>query len=196
MATNNGGTLYVLQARPPAIIALSPDGSHEVVIANLTRTPDGIKVDAENQVVYWTNMGIPNLDDGSIERSDLDGKNRKVIVPVGKTHTPKQIILEKKSGKLYWCDREGMRVMRCNLDGSSIETIVVSGRGEVDSRLEHQLRLAVEAELGALHHDCRGVDASTSLTSAHRPRALSAPGPLGVQRGPTGRSGPGAGRPP
>ena len=57
MATKNGGTLYVLQARPPAIIALSPDGSHEVVVANLTRTPDGIKVDAENQMVYWTNMG-------------------------------------------------------------------------------------------------------------------------------------------
>jgi hypothetical protein len=68
-------------------------------------------------------MGIPSLDDGSIERADLDGKNRKIILAQGHTHTPKQIILEKKAGKLYWCDREGMRVMRCNLDGSQLETL-------------------------------------------------------------------------
>jgi len=47
-----------------------------------------------------TNMGRAHLDDGSVERADLDGKNRKVIVPVGNTHTPKQIILDKAGGKL------------------------------------------------------------------------------------------------
>ena len=26
--------------------------------------------------IYWTNMGVPNLNDGSIERVDLDGRNR------------------------------------------------------------------------------------------------------------------------
>ena len=63
-------------------------------------------------------MGVPNQNDGSIERADLDGKNRTTIVPQGGTFTPKQLHLEKASGKLYWCDREGMRVMRANLDGS------------------------------------------------------------------------------
>ena len=70
---------------------------------------------------------VPNLNDGSIERADIDGKNRKTIVAQGNTHTPKQIILDKKGGKLYWCDREGMRVMRCNLDGSKLETLIESG---------------------------------------------------------------------
>ena len=42
--------------------------------------------------------------------------------------------LDKKNGKLYWCDREGMRVMRCNLDGSQIETLVETGRGDADRR--------------------------------------------------------------
>jgi hypothetical protein len=55
--------------------------------------PDGIVVDAEAGHIYWTNMGIPSLDDGSIERADIDGKSRKVIVSAGNTHTPKQIIL-------------------------------------------------------------------------------------------------------
>jgi hypothetical protein len=49
--------------------------------------------------------------DGSIERSDLDGKNRTTIVPAGGTFTP-AAHLQKESGKLYWSDREGMRVMR------------------------------------------------------------------------------------
>jgi hypothetical protein len=44
-------------------------------------------------------MGIPNLSDGSIERADIDGKNRKTIVTQGATYTPKQIILDKKGGK-------------------------------------------------------------------------------------------------
>jgi hypothetical protein len=67
-------------------------------------------------------MGVPNLDDGSIERADVDGGNRRIIVPKGVTHTPKQIHLDKAGGRLYWSDREGMRVMRANLDGSQVET--------------------------------------------------------------------------
>ena len=31
---------------------------------------------------------------------------------------------------LYWCDREGMRVMRANLDGSNIETVVNTSQGD------------------------------------------------------------------
>ena len=79
-------------------------------------------------------MGDPNVNDGSIERADLNGLNRKVIVPAGRTFTPKQIHLDKKNGKLYWCDREGMRVMCSNLDGSKIETLTENGKGDVDRR--------------------------------------------------------------
>jgi hypothetical protein len=77
-------------------------------------------------------MGVPNLDDGSIERCDLDGRNRITIVPQGVCHTPKQIHLDGDHGKLYWADREGMRMMRGNLDGSGVETLVVSGDSVAD----------------------------------------------------------------
>jgi hypothetical protein len=79
-------------------------------------------------------MGVPSLNDGSIERADIGGRNRKTIVPQGATFTPKQLHLEKKPGKLYWSDREGMRVMRANLDGSGLETLVVAGQGDMDRR--------------------------------------------------------------
>jgi hypothetical protein len=91
-------------------------------------------VDVEAGHIYWTNMGVPNLNDGTIERADLDGGNRKVIIPLGVTFTPKQLHLEKRSGKLYWCDREGMRVMRANLDGTNVETLVRTGEGDDDRR--------------------------------------------------------------
>jgi hypothetical protein len=104
------------------------------VIASEGHLPDGVVVDVEAGHVYWTNMGVPNLNDGSIERADIDGKNRRYIVPVGGTHTPKQLHLDKANSKLYWCDREGMRVMRANLDGSQIETLVQTGEGDTDSK--------------------------------------------------------------
>src|SRR5262249_19140443 len=62
------------------------------------------------------------------------GGNRKGIVPQGVTHTPKQLHLHKDNGKLYWGDREGMRVMRAKLDGSQVETLVEAGRGGQDRR--------------------------------------------------------------
>jgi hypothetical protein len=75
-------------------------------------------------------MGDPERNNGSIMRSDLNGKNMITIVPPGRTFTPKQLQLEKRSRKLYWPDREGMRVMRANLDGSEIKTLVDTSLGD------------------------------------------------------------------
>src|ERR1700692_5046990 len=123
------GRLFVLDLSGGRIFSVNPDGTGAQVLVTECRLPDGIAVDVEAGHIYWTNMGIPNRDDGAIERADLDGGNRRVIVPKGITHTPKQIHLDKDSGKLYWCDREGMRVMRANLDDSQVETLVETGRG-------------------------------------------------------------------
>src|ERR1700747_688895 len=124
------GRLFFLEANAGVIHTANADGSDRKVIVDGCRIPDGVVVDVEAGHIYWTNMGIPSKNDGSIERADLDGQNRVTIIAEGKTFTPKQLHLEKKSGKIYWCDREGMRVMRCNLDGSNIETLVDSSKGD------------------------------------------------------------------
>jgi hypothetical protein len=126
--------LFVLELNAGRIHSMNTDGSDKKTIVGGCYLPDGIAVDVEAGHIYWTNMGSPSANDGSIERADIDGKNRKVIVPPGGTFTPKQMHLDKRSGKLYWCDREGMRVMRSNLDGSQIETLVEAGRGDADRR--------------------------------------------------------------
>jgi hypothetical protein len=152
--------LFVLELNADRIHSMNTDGSDRKIIVSDCHLPDGIVVDVDAGHIYWTNMGIPNLDDGSIERADIDGKNRKVIVPVGNTHTPKQLIIEKASDKLYWCDREGMRVMRCNLDGSQLETLIESGHGEADSRDATRwcVGLTIDPKFGHIYWTQKGPD--------------------------------------
>jgi DNA-binding beta-propeller fold protein YncE len=128
---------------------MNPDGSGRKVIVNDARNPDGIAVDAAAGHVYWTNMGVPSLNDGSIERSNLDGSNRTIIIPPGAVHTPKQVHLDKRGSKLYWSDREGMRVMRSNLDGSHIETLIETGHGDVDRLDQSRWCVGITVDHGA-----------------------------------------------
>jgi Low-density lipoprotein receptor repeat class B len=82
------GYLFVLDLSGGRIFSVNADGSDQKVLVIGCRHPDGIVVDVEAWHIYWTNMGVPNLNDGSIERADLDGRNRKIIVPKGGTFTP------------------------------------------------------------------------------------------------------------
>ena len=125
------GRIFFLSASSGQVFSANPDGSDlKIIVSEGRRIPDGIVVDTEAGHLYWTNMGNPNANDGSIERADLDGNNTIHIVPNGGTFTPKQLQLDRKNRKLYWSDREGMRIMRANLDGSKIETLVDTSQGD------------------------------------------------------------------
>ncbi|HZC96861.1 MAG TPA: 3-hydroxyacyl-CoA dehydrogenase [Bradyrhizobium sp.] len=152
--------LFILELNAGLIHSMNVDGTGRKTIVAGCHLPDGIVVDVEAGHIYWTNMGIPNLNDGSVERANLDGGNRKTIVAQGETHTPKQIILDKKGGKLYWCDREGMRVVRCNLDGSQLETLIEAGRGEVDRRDPTRwcVGLTIDPKFGQIYWTQKGPD--------------------------------------
>jgi len=154
------GRLFVLDLSGARIFTLNPDGSDPKTIVTGGRHPDGIVVDAEAGYIYWTNMGIPNRNDGSIERADLDGRNRSTIIPEGATFTPKQLHLEKRAGKLYWSDREGMRVMRANLDGSQIETLVQTGSDDTDrsNQANWCVGIAVDPDRGHIYWTQKGGD--------------------------------------
>jgi hypothetical protein len=152
--------LFVLELNAGRIHSMNADSSDRKTIVTDCYLPDGIVVDVDAGHIYWTNMGIPNRNDGSVERADIDGKNRTTIVATGDTHTPKQIILDNKGGKLYWCDREGMRVMRCNLDGSQLETLIEAGRGEADRRDATRwcVGLTIDPKLGHIYWTQKGPD--------------------------------------
>ena len=152
--------LFVLNVSAGVVLSMTPEGKDQQVIASHCHIPDGVAVDAAAGHVYWSNMGVPDADDGTIERADLDGSNRVTIVPQGVTHTPKQIHLEKETGKLYWCDREGMRVMRCDLDGSAVETLVVTGDPAADlgDQTKWCVGIAVDPKAGQIYWTQKGSD--------------------------------------
>ena len=154
------GRLFVLDLSGGRVLSMNADGTDRKIVVTGCRHPDGIAVDVDAGHIYWTNMGVPDLNDGSIERADLDGRNRTIIVPEGGTFTPKQLHLDRSSGKLYWSDREGMRVMRSNLDGSHIETLVETGQGDTDRRdvTSRCVGIAVDAGRGHFYWTQKGGD--------------------------------------
>lgn len=110
------------------ILVGSADGKSPLrTIVKHQHLPDGIAISHSERLIFWTNMGNPSKNDGSIKSCDLDGSNLKSIVPEGKVHTPKQTTIDEVNKKLYFSDREGMRVMRCNFDGTDLETLVQTG---------------------------------------------------------------------
>jgi hypothetical protein len=153
--------LFVLDLSGGRVFSMNPDGSDSKTLVTGCRMPDGIALDLNKGHLYWTDMGVPNLNDGKIERADLDGSNRTTIIPEGATFTPKQIHLDSKNGKLYWSDREGMRVMRSNLDGSHIETLVDASQGDTrpgaDSR-KWCVGITVDVDRGHLYWTQKGPD--------------------------------------
>lgn len=150
------GRLYILQYRPGGeIIEMDTDGGNRrTLLGNLLDNVDGIAIDQKTKTLYWTNMG-PALGpgdgeffqaDGSLERIGLNGGNRRLLVGHGLTVTPKQLAADFDAGNLYWCDREGMRVMRSGLDGSNVTVLVRNGVFPADSKdvMRHCVGIAVD----------------------------------------------------
>ena len=154
-------TYFFWKLAAAGFIRLTPTGQTEKSSSPAVEFPTASLSILKPVTFTGLTWAIPNRNDGSIERADLDGQNRVTIIGEGKTFTPKQLHLEKKSRKLYWCDREGMRVMRANLDGSSIETLVDSSNG--DSRPGPDLTkwcvgITVDPDRGQIYWTQKGPD--------------------------------------
>jgi hypothetical protein len=88
-------------------------------------------------------MGVPSANDGCVQSCKLDGSDIQMLIKPGDVHTPKQIIIDHDNQKLYFCDREGLRVMRCGLDGSEHEILVQRGDWKIEREQNDQLRWCV-----------------------------------------------------
>lgn len=150
---------------PSRLLSISPDGDDlQVLIADLGVAPDGIAVDPVRRHIFWTYMGtshegeVFNVNDGSIHRASYDGGNRTVIIPEGGTFTPKQMKCDAANGFIYWCDREGMRVMRAEVDGSNPTVLVQTGSTDEHrtDRRRHCVGVAVDPLGGYLYWTQKG----------------------------------------
>jgi DNA-binding beta-propeller fold protein YncE len=150
----------VLQKEPQAVLKLSLDGSLLGVVRDgFGGEPDGVQIDVENGKIYWTNMGLDIAEaDGTIECSDLDGGNHAVLVGGGAVVTPKQAALDVRGGHIYWCDREGMRVMRARMDGSDVTTLIEAGRypEQMSDETRHCVGIAFDPHRRLLYWSQKG----------------------------------------
>lgn len=154
--------IFFLDLGAGRVLSANPDGSDlKTLLIEGRKLPDGLAVDVAAGHLYWTNMGNPKANDGTLFRSDLDGGNLTTIISPGGTFTPKQLQIDKPSGKLYWSDREGMRVMRANLDGSDIETLVDTSKGDSRPGVDATkwcVGIAIDADAGKLYWSQKGGD--------------------------------------
>jgi len=126
--------LYFLDGSKVMTAALDGSGLRTLATGRGGGLNDGIAYDPKSRRLYWTNMGRASLDDGFIQSVNLDGSDLRMVAPPGSAFTPKQCKIDAAARKLYWSDREGMRVMRANLDGTAIEVLVETGSGEADRK--------------------------------------------------------------
>jgi hypothetical protein len=135
--------LLALGLRTGRIVRVSlPDGRVETLTDQAGPTPDGVVV--EGGVVYWTTMGVPEVDptevpgeasrdysrrNGGVHAIGLDGIGKRDVVPDGTVTTGKQLTSD-GAGTLYWGDREGCRVTRVRVDGTGLTDLVVNERGD------------------------------------------------------------------
>lgn len=116
--------------------------------------------------MVWTVMGNPAENDGAIYSAALDGSDIKVVVAAGSVHTPKECLIDQEGNKLYFCDREGLRVMRVNLDGSDLETLIQNGDWK-DANEQHDqtkwcVGITISKKLGKIYWTQKGYSKSSS----------------------------------
>lgn len=142
------------------VLELSGDGKTVRTLIDKQHGPDGIDVDNVENRLYWTCMGLPSQNDGYIMSSSVDGSDVHVVIPPGKVHTPKQLLIDQKNRKLYIADREGLRIHRSNLDGTDFETLVQLGDWKnPDDRADQTkwcVGIALSLELGKIFWTQKG----------------------------------------
>lgn len=169
-ATPSGPRIVVLDiglasdARGPTpgeIIEITLDGKLTQVLVSGQHYPDGIDVDYEGGRMFWTTMGIPGKDDGSVYSAKTDGTDIRQIVPSGAVNTPKQLVVVAEHRKIYFCDREGLRVFRCNYDGSSLDLLIDNGESGTSQAAPDPSRwcvgVTVSPKLGKIFWTQKGV---------------------------------------
>ncbi|KAJ3456046.1 hypothetical protein MRS44_016069 [Fusarium solani] len=125
------------------ILVGASDGRPMKTLVSSQRTPDGLDISISAGKLFWTSMGMPTANDGAVYSYNLDGTDIKAIVPKGKVHTPKQLVVDNEKRQLYFSDREGLRVWRCNFDGQNLELLIQTGDYQVLEEKLDQTRWCV-----------------------------------------------------
>lgn len=143
------------------------DGSIRTLVDDAGAAPDGITHDADSGRIYWTIMGGPEVvgsgpdadfdfsaKNGALYSANVDGTDRREVLPVGAITTGKQLTAGFAAGQLYWGDREGCKVSRVNVDGTGLTDLVVNA--PVGDIMQECVGIAVDPAAGYLYWTQKG----------------------------------------
>ncbi|KAJ5677322.1 uncharacterized protein N7477_002955 [Penicillium maclennaniae] len=114
-----------------SILEFSATGQFKRTLAKNQALPDGVAVDTDSGLIFWTNMGVPGKQDGAVLSLDPKTMAIKTLIAPGTINTPKQLVIDGAAKKIYFSDREGCRVYRCNFDGSDLEILIETGQPDM-----------------------------------------------------------------
>ncbi|GFN17218.1 hypothetical protein AtubIFM56815_004778 [Aspergillus tubingensis] len=126
------------------VLAVSPKSGKRTTLVSGLSYPDGIDVSPSCGRMFWTSMGHAlSACDGSVQSAKLDGSDVRTLLRPGTVYTPKQLIVDDVDRKLYFCDREGLSVHRCNFDGTDHQILIQTGSLKVPSERKDMMRFCV-----------------------------------------------------
>ncbi|KUI22275.1 hypothetical protein [Mycobacterium sp. GA-2829] len=143
-------------------------GDIDDLAIGLEEAPDGIVVDETQGYVYFTLMGRPDTPleaaheppftarDGSIQRVPIAGGTPEIVVERGRFTTGKQLATDPATGRLFWCDREGCAVYRCERDGSEVTPLISNAGSELPSPERECVGIAIDTSNGWLYWTQKG----------------------------------------
>ena len=116
------GYIYVAEAGTPQILRFNMKGGDETVLMDdQLLDPDDIHLDAENQLLFWIDLGL-----GGIWRSTTEGKKRIALTEGIAT----AMALDSKKKLVYWINNEAGEVYAMNYLGKESKRVFAgTGRG-------------------------------------------------------------------
>lgn len=161
--------LFALDVLKARLVRIDPDSAETTIISSeLTEAPDGIVIDRGHSRALITQMGQPDhapepgeeppftTRNGSVVAVDLRTGALAEVVERGTFTTGKQIARNPEDGRIYWADREGRAIYRCEADGSNVTPMVQTTDRGPNTSEEECVGVAVDPENQMLYWTIKG----------------------------------------
>ena len=176
-----GGKIYWTEAETIYRANLDGQNIEEVLTVSDGYPEEFIRLDLDREQIYWTNPGTQ-----TIQRADLDGKNREHFFDLGQLHLTGSlagIALDVDGGKIYWTDEELENwrdwgtgtIQRADLDGKNREVLF-----DPIVRRPHGIALGIDkmywtdTAKGTIHRaDLNGQNREVLVTGLDEPKGIT-----------------------
>jgi hypothetical protein len=128
IAVDETRNIYWTDITTGEILKADPNGRNARAIVKGLVYPTALTIDNKNKKLYWNdwqNKSKPQK--GYVGRSNLNGTGAEIFLSNG-LQSGGTIKVDEREGKIYIVDLFGKKIVRVNLDGTNMVTIVYAGQ--------------------------------------------------------------------